>query len=789
AFGEDGVPVCYDDLELADLIVLVGANIAWCHPILFQRITRAKEQRPQMRIVVVDPRRTATCDAADLHLPIKSGSDVALFNGLLAWLQQHGALDESFVAAHTSGWSETLAAAQASGSTAQIAAVCGIDEAQLIEFYRLFAANPKTITAFSMGVNQSSSGTDKVNAIINCHLATARIGAPGMGPFSITGQPNAMGGREVGGLANMLAAHMDLERPDHRDTVQTFWNSPRIASRGGLKAVDLFNAIERGEVKAVWIMATNPVVSMPDADQAKRALEKCELVVVSDCIAATDTTAYADVLLPATGWGEKDGTVTNSERRITRQRAFLPPAGEARHDWWIICRMAQAMGFDVGFNFTSAAEIFDEHARLSAFRNDKGSGRLFNLQGLSGLTPAQFDALPPTQWPALNADASVIEASGQRLFCDHRFSTPDGRARFVATPARLPQNGIDAEFPLVLNTGRVRDHWHTMTRTGRSPRLAQHRAEPYVEIHPDDAVQFGLRHGELGSLSTRWGSCVARVDTQGGAARGNVFVPIHWSAQFASAGRVGALVNPVVDPVSGEPEFKHTPVKVAPFAARWYGFALSRTPLISPRAEWWTRITGTHFTRYELAGSADIADWPGFAATLFDVDARSVSHPENSGTASDWLDYVDAKAGVYRAARIVDGRLDACLFVAPQAQLPSRTWLASLFERNVLELADRKSLLAARPAAAQADVGPLVCSCFGVGRNTIADAIRKQRLSSASEVTAAVKAGGNCGSCVPEIRRLIQDAAGERVTTLAELNAATGETIAPAVSIPQKEYS
>ncbi len=791
AFGEDAVPICYEDLELADLIVLIGANIAWCHPILFQRIVRAKELRPAMRIVVVDPRRTDTCEAADLHLPIKAGSDVMLLNGLLAWLAQNRALDDAFIAEHTNGWNETLAVAQASGSTADIAAACGIDEAKLIEFYQLFAANEKVITGFSMGVNQSSSGTDKVNAIINCHLATGRIGRAGMGPFSITGQPNAMGGREVGGLANMLAAHMNLEQPEHRETVQTFWNSPKIASRGGLKAVELFDAIERGEVKAVWIMATNPVVSMPDADQAKRALEKCELVVVSDCIKATDTTAYADVLLPATGWAEKDGTVTNSERRVTRQHAFLPPSGEARHDWWIICEVAQRMGFQDGFDFDSAAAVFDEHARLSAFRNEVGSGRLFNLERLIGMTPAEFDALPPTQWPALNGVPLSGEGSGERLFEDHQFSTTDGRARFVATPARAPAGTLDAEFPLVLNTGRVRDHWHTMTRTGRSAKLAQHRAEPFMEIHADDAAQFGLTHGELGRLTTRWGSCVARVDTQGGSPRGSVFVPIHWNAQFASHGRIGALVNPVVDPISGEPEFKHTPVNVAPFVARWYGFAFSRQPLSAAGAGWWTRITGAQFTRYELAGTETVDDWPKFAADFLGVDALSEQNPAN-----DWIDYADEKAGLYRAARVIDGRLEACLFVAPQASLPARAWLAGLFDKDVLDPADRKSLLAGRPAVAGVDAGPQVCSCFGVGRNTITDAIRKLGLTNAKEVTSAVKAGGNCGSCVPEIRRLLQEIAAsppipEPVIDSADPRISASEASLSSVSTsPQpKEYS
>ena len=344
AFGEDVVPGCYEDFELADVIVLVGSNTAWCHPVLYQRIVAAKEQRPEMKIVVVDPRRTPTCDIADLHLPLLPGSDVPLFNGLLAWLDAHGARDQAYVAAHTKGLEAALAAAvDSAGDIDAAARACGVQRDKLEAFYALFAAHEKVVTLFSQGVNQSGQGTDKVNSIINCHLLTGRIGRPGMGPFSMTGQPNAMGGREVGGLANTLAAHLDFE-PAQRALVQRFWNSPRIASRPGLKAVDLFEAVYSGAVKAIWIVATNPVVSLPDADRVREALRRCEFVVVSDVMQDTDTTQLAHLLLPALGWGEKDGTVTNSERCISRQRAFRPAPGEARPDWWALSAVASRIG-------------------------------------------------------------------------------------------------------------------------------------------------------------------------------------------------------------------------------------------------------------------------------------------------------------------------------------------------------------------------------------------------------------------------------------------------------------
>jgi len=740
AFGEDVVPGCYEDFELADVIVLVGSNAAWCHPTLFQRIVKAKEVRPDLQIVVLDPRRTATCELADLHLALKPGSDVALFNGLLAHLARSDAFDADYVAAHTTGLEAALDVANAGDDVAHL---CGLDPNDLHAFYDLFARTDKVVTAFSMGVNQSSSGTDKVNAIINCHLATGRIGRPGMGPFSLTGQPNAMGGREVGGLANMLAAHLDLDNAGHRDAVRTFWDAPRIADKPGLKAVDLFRAIEAGSVKAVWIMATNPVVSMPDADQVRRALAACELVVVSDVVAGTDLAPYAHVTLPALAWGEKDGTVTNSERCISRQRAFLPAPGEARADWRALCDVAQRMGY-AGFDFDSAHAIFDEHARLSAWKNDDdGHRRAFRLDPLVGMRRAAYDALQPVQWP--------VNAAGEgtaRLFGSGGFSYPDGKARFIATGVRAPANMPCSEFPLVLNTGRLRDQWHTMTRTGKSPRLAGHAAEPFVDLHPHDALLAGVREGELARISSRWGAMVARVAHGGGIARGAAFVPIHWNGQTASDARVGALVNPAVDPVSGEPEFKHTPVRIEPFGVAWYGFIMSRHDLGLEQVAHWTRVRGSGFIRYELAGRVPVT--PDMARALLGTG-------EAADADADWIEYQDQSAGMLRAALLVDGRLEACLFVARAPDLPARAWLGGLFAAPELGPRERATLLAGRAVQTGPDPGPTVCSCFGVGRNTICAAIRAGDLQTPGQVTACLKAGGNCGSCIPEIKSLLHE--------------------------------
>ncbi|MFM2288945.1 MAG: Nitrate reductase [Pseudomonadota bacterium] len=743
AFGEDLVPVSYEDIDLADLVVLVGSNTAWCHPVLYQRIVRAREARPGMKVVVIDPRRTSTCDIADLHLPVRAGTDTWLFNGLLAWLAHHGHVDAEFVVAHTRGYQHArVVADNTAGDLAAVARRCAVDVVDLQRFYEWFAATPRTLTMFSQGVNQSSSGTDKANSIINAHLATGRIGQPGMGPFSLTGQPNAMGGREVGGLSNTLAAHLELESAEDRARVQSFWRSPTIATRPGLKAVDLFEAVHAGQVRAIWIMGTNPVVSLPDANRVREALRRCDLVVVSDCVAHTDTSRYAHVLLPAAAWGEKDGTVTNSDRHISRQRAFRAPPGGARPDWWAVCQVAQRMGHREAFAFDGPAAIFAEHAALS--RCAAEGRRHFDIGGLAALDAQGYEALEPVAWPV----PSGTRAGTQRLFGDRQFAFADGRARIVAVTPREPAEGRDEEFPLALNTGRIRDQWHTMTRSGCAPSLASHMPEPFADLHPQDALAFGLRAGELVRVATRWGRLVARLRTSGEVRRGSVFVPIHWSGQNSSDARVGALVNPAVDPVSGEPEFKHTPARVEPFVVAWHGFAISRRPLDVSAFTWWTHVQGDGSHRYELAGRSVPGDWSARARAL--LGAPHDVH--------DWSDLHDAGSGVYRGTWVEGGALQACLFIAARADaLPAREWLGRLCAGAPLGSLERSCLLMGRPADPSADVGPAVCSCFNVGRNTILQAI-DAGCQDPKSIGARIKAGTNCGSCVPELRRLIAGA-------------------------------
>ena len=747
AFGEDCVPCSYEDLDHADLIVLTGSNAAWCHPVLFQRMLRAKKANPKLKIINIDPRETQTTSAADIQLSLKPGSDAILFNGLLNYLHESGVQNTFFTKSSTSGLEDALQTAKASAdSTQTVAEQCKLEEKDVLEFYQLFAGTEKVVTVFSQGINQSSSGVDKGNAIINCHLFTGRIGRVGMGPFSFTGQPNAMGGREVGGLANQLAAHMDIDNPEDCDRVQRFWDSPVIANKQGLKAVDLFDAIDQGKVKAVWIMATNPVVSMPETEKVKAALKKCELVVVSDCVRETDTAKVADILLPALTWGENNGTVTNSDRHISRRRSFLPLPGQAKADWDIITEVAHLMGFGEHFPYHNVVDIFREHAALSAFENDSASPdtRLFNIGVLRHISYQEYEYFPVKAWPI-----TVENPEGmQRLFTDRKFSTNDRKARFIPITPLAPKFETNKEFPLVLNTGRVRDQWHTMTRTGGSPRLSSHIYEPFVELNPLDAVQFGLGDGSLAKINSPLGtSILVRVQFSEKQQRGSLFVPIHWNEKYSSQAKVGDLIPAVVDPISGQPESKHAIVNIESCDFAWHGFVLTSTPkkMKLEFADYWVRAKNKGLWRYELAGNQQPQEWTKRAHTLLGVGAAD----------ENWIEFYDSAQNTYRAAQFKGSRLINCVFVGPTEKLPQRDWLISLFEKETLNKRERASLLSGLPPANQEDTGRTVCACFNVGEKTILKSIKDKSLTTAEQIGECTQAGTNCGSCLPELRGIL----------------------------------
>ncbi len=741
AFGTDTVPGTYEDLELADLIVLVGSNLAWCHPVLYQRISAAKAKRPQMKVVLIDPRRTNSADIADLHLPIAADGDAMLFCGLLAHLASDVHINNEWVAKHTNGFDAALAAAQRL-SIHDIAAHTGLTAHEIQKFYAMWSRTEKVVTVFSQGVNQSSVGSDKVNAIINCHLATARIGRPGMGPFSVTGQPNAMGGREVGGLANMLAAHMDIENPAHRDCVQRFWQSPAIASKPGLKAVDMFDAVADGRIKALWIMATNPVDSLPNADAVQTAIKACPLVIASDVLAQTDTIRHAHIALPSLAWGEKDGTVTNSERRISRQRAFLPMPGQARADWWQMAQVGQRMGFKNAFDWPNAAAVFREYAALTTFENN--GKRDLDIGAMVSISDAKFEQLPPFQWPKLIG----AKTDDLRFFAEGGFYTSDKKARFITIDPQPPVRTSRA-YPLVLNTGRIRDHWHTMTRTGKSQQLSGHIAEPFVEIHPLDAAVLNIEIASIVQLSSEFGEVKLRALITDRQQRGSVFVPMHWNDQFASAARIDTLLAPIVDPISGQPALKHGAVNASIYPAKTYGFAVGLNRPTADIFGYWSIAKTAAGWRLECADQCVLDDND---EQLVDRTAKMFSVDINQNF--QHLIYRDTASGEARIALFEHDQLIATFFSAPQPVNVARGWLIEQLGESFTDTTSRWQLLSGRPSTAQPDKGALICSCMSVGINQIISAVASG-CSTVEAVGQCTGAGTNCGSCKAEIKGIV----------------------------------
>jgi len=742
AYGSDSVPCSYEDLERTNLIVIAGSNTAWCHPVIFQRIRQAKKDNANLEIVVIDPRKTATCDIADIHLAINSGKDSVLFNGLLTYLNDQGEINKLFVDNCVEGVQQTLDAAyESSANISDVAKQCGLSEEQLKLFYALFSRKEKVVTLFSQGINQSTSGTDKVNSIINCHLLSGRIGRPGMGAFSLTGQPNAMGGREVGGLSNQLTAHMNLDNAAHRKLVQHHWQSPHIADKNGYKALELFDAILDNKIKALWIIGTNPAVSVPNNNRVREALSHCEFVVVQDCMQNTDTTKFANVLLPASTWGERDGMVTNSERRLSRQRAFKLAPQDAQADWKIISQVAQKMGFENKFNYQSPLEIFTEYAALTGKENN--GSRDFDISLFSDLDEKGYAQFIPTQWPV-----NFNQLKGTpRLFADGKFFTESGKAQMIAIVPQAPANKLSKKYPLILNTGRIRDQWHTMTRTGKSPKLSTHIAEAFVQINPADAKEKNILVDDLVNVCSEWGEAEVRANITNDVPAGMVFMPMHWNDKHASNAVVDKVVNSNCDPFSGQPEFKHTPVAIKAVKKSWYGFLLSRRKLDLSKQNYWNLNKGHQLWRYEIAGNDTPECWAENARNLLCAHEDDVS----------WMEYFDQSAKRYRAARLVGNQLESCIFISPDPHLPNRDWLMALFDKVNLDDKDKAFLLSGKPGDDNEDAGASVCACFGVGRNTIIKAIEEDDLDSVEAIGRTLQAGTNCGSCIPELRMLLKE--------------------------------
>jgi len=549
-FGADGPPCSYEDVDAADCFLLIGTNTADCHPVLFKRLRRRKAAAPdEVGVIVADPRWTETADVADLHLALRPGSDVALLNGMLHVLARESLLDRDFIAAHTTGWG-AVEREIAAYPPERAASLTGLSAESIVAAALRFGRARRALTLWSMGVNQSRIGTDKTAAILNLHLATGQIGRTGAGPFSLTGQPNAMGGRETGGLAHLLPGYRLVADAAAREAVERHWAIPagRLPSRPGRSALEIFEGLAAGAVRAVWIMCTNPAASMPDLDLVEKALRQAELVVVQDAYHPTETTRFADVLLPAAQWPEKDGVMTNSERRLTYLPRLVDPPGEALPDAVILTRFAHEMGWKEAFPCASTAEIFDEFAALTA-------GTVCDY---SGVSHARLQADGPLQWPVPAPD----HPGTARLYTDGAFSTPDGRARFLAVEHAEPLEAPDADFPLVLTTGRVRDHWHTLTRTGKSPALASRTPEPILEVNLGDARRGGIHDGDFVEVTSRRGKAVAQCRVSAAIREGTCFLPFHWGRHAGFYKSANNLTLSGRDPVSGQPELKACAVRL-----------------------------------------------------------------------------------------------------------------------------------------------------------------------------------------------------------------------------------
>lgn len=732
AFGEDAVPACYADIEEAEHICLVGSNLAWCHPILFRRIKDAKLANPSLKITVIDPRVTDTCDIADLHLSIKPGSDVALFNGLLAYLDSEGACDSDYIAQHTNGFDAALLLAKKSTPEwSELATLCGLSLASMLDYFEQFRDIDKSLTLFSQGVNQSSSGTDKANSIINCHLATGRVGKPGASPFSVTGQPNAMGGREVGGLASMLTAHMDFT-PDSRALVGEFWQTDNLAQSNGLKAIDMFDALYEGKIKAIWIVGTNPAVSLPDSARIQQALNNCPMVVVSDCIAKSDTISCANVLLPALGWGEKTGTVTNSERCISRQRGFLAPQGQAKADWWLFAEVAKRMGFSKAFDYADEAAVFSEYATLTGYKQQAYPRGL----DLAVLAEKDYDAHAPIQWPIQDG------GSQHRLFADGVFLTQSGKANFIPLQYQSAASELTDTYPMILNTGRNRDQWHSMSRTGLATKLNGHMPEPLLSMHPDDVASFNVSDGILVEVESAQGKLLVRVNSTETQTKGELFLPIHWSRQNASAGAITSLVIAHTDPLSGQPENKYTAVRVNQWlhdsrAALWSQRRLNVSRVL-PMADYWVERRLEYGFIYYLASVLSPA-----------VFYEQLKSALDNNYMKKQVDYHNKVEQQYRFAMSFEDNLDVSLMVTAADDQGDATWLANL---TILmpEHGFRSTLKGGGVEAASR----LVCACHQVTENDIQAAV-KLGAEDVESVGKACKAGTGCGSCISEVKKVM----------------------------------
>jgi assimilatory nitrate reductase catalytic subunit len=767
--GADAPPACYDDLNHAELIVIAGSNTAWAHPIIYRRLEDAKAKNPALKVVCIDPRRTETARAADLHLPILPGTDVALFNAIMHWLVWEDAIASEYIAAHTEGFAE-LRVSMRECTPSWAARVCGVREESIVQLAQWWRASKATLSLYCQGLNQSTSGTDKNAALINLHLATAQIGKPGAGPFSLTGQPNAMGGRETGGLANLLPGHRDIVNAEHRADIETLWGVPpgRIPPLPGKTAVEMFDAVKRGEIKLLWIACTNPAQSMPDLASVAQAFASAECVIVQEAYATTETAKLADVLLPASTWGEKHGTVTNSERRITKVNSVLSPPGEAKHDWEIVVEFARRLEARLRSPSRSARDgtsLFPYDSPESIFNEHRETTRGRDLD-ITGLSYAMLDARGPQQWPFREGDAR----GKARLYEDGIFPTANGRAKFKVTPYKPVADAVDARYPFALTTGRLRDQWHGMSRTGRVPQLYGHEPEPMLTMNTNDALRRGFNAGEVVKVASRRGELLIRLAVSDDVRSGQCYVPMHWGrASLANAGSHGinALTNGAFDPISKQPELKHSAVRVDRAVLPWqlvaFAYTLDRDPVAvcDELRELASALPNEVFASTTLIGN----EKPGVLLRLASAEAPDRPSIEQIDrvlgvTGLSTLAYDDARRNISRRVKVEQGRL---VGVRLAGDLAAETWMRDFFLSGASVIELRQRLLAGSAAAPEGfkASGKVVCNCFNVSEREIVEFCANAKHAS---LTTAQKfamlqteknCGTNCGSCVPELKAMI----------------------------------
>ncbi|HIE90187.1 MAG TPA: nitrate reductase [Methylophilaceae bacterium] len=750
--GADAPPACYEDIDHTECLFIAGSNMAFAHPILFRRVEDAKAKNPNLKIIVVDPRRTDTAQTADLHLPILPGTDVALFNGMLHIMLWEGLLDMDYIDQHTQGF-DVLKETVREYTPKMVADICGIQETDIVQAAKWFGKGP-TLSMYCQGLNQSIHGTDKNASLINLHLAAGQIGKLGTGPFSLTGQPNAMGGREVGGMSNLLSGHRNLASAKDRAEVAELWDVGSVPTQPGKTAVEMFQAVKDGAIKAVWIACTNPAHSMPNLTKVLEALGAAELVVVQDAFNNTDTCQYADVLLPASTWGEKEGTVTNSERRITRLNSAIDTPGEARHDWQIVVDFAQRLAGKLDkttrsnsslFPFETTEDIFNEHRETTRGRDLDITGLSYNILDKDG----------PQQWPF----ATGSTEGKSRLYTDGIFAKEGGKAKFFNATYKPTKDKTSARHPLHLLTGRLRDQWHGMSRTGNVAQLFNHVEEPVASMNESDMQRRSIKDGDIVTVSNQRGSINITIRASEEVAPAQMFIPMHWGGKFMQGIGVNALMPEAFDPISKQPELKHTTVNIEKLDLAWHMTIMRTCNDLNLLEQVRELMQHFQYATCGLFGRESEINKSGMlilrAAHDTPADHALITQIDTLLGMIDGmpiLKYDDAKRDISKRILVEDNQVTG---VRLMGETIATGWLKEVMSSGTFTEELRRWALAPlpQPPIGQTGRGKIVCNCLDVAENDIIKACEAG--ADLTTLQNNLKCGTECGSCLPELKRLV----------------------------------